>query len=99
MLVLARKVHTKANPLETVVLLIDGKEVGTVSVLKSSEGRVRLGIDAPEHVRILRGEVWEVEKNGGIPEVEPQASTSTVTEEECRHEDECPEEKPSEKVA
>lgn len=49
MLVLGR------NPGEYVMI---GKNV-MVKVIESDEGYLRLAIDAPEDVVILRGEVWE----------------------------------------
>ena len=35
----------------------------TVKVVKSEEGHLRLAIDAPKHVKITRGELYEAEKN------------------------------------
>ena len=49
MLVLGRK------PGEYVML---GKDV-MIKVIKSNEGDLRLAIDAPKDVVIVRGEVWE----------------------------------------
>jgi len=47
MLVLSRK------PGETIVI----DETVTVTVYAEKNGRVRIGIDAPKHVRIRRGEL------------------------------------------
>jgi carbon storage regulator CsrA len=47
MLVLTRKIGEK---------VVIGNNV-TVTVVRSEDGRVRLGIDAPGDVRILRGEL------------------------------------------
>ena len=47
MLVLTRKIGEK---------IVIGNNV-TVTVVRSEDGRVRLGIDAPGDVRILRGEL------------------------------------------
>jgi carbon storage regulator CsrA len=47
MLVLTRKIGEK---------VVIGNGI-TVTVLRSEDGRVRLGIDAPGDVRILRGEL------------------------------------------
>ena len=49
MLVLGRK------PREYV--LIDNNIM--VKVIKSDEGHLRLAIEAPKHISILRGELWE----------------------------------------
>lgn len=49
MLVLGRK------PGEYVMI---GQDI-MVKVVKSDEGDLRLAIDAPRHVNIVRGEVWE----------------------------------------
>lgn len=51
MLVIGRK------PGEYVVIGDDIK----VKVVKSEEGDLRLAIDAPKHVRIVRGELYEEE--------------------------------------
>lgn len=53
MLVLGRK------PGEYIV--IDGKI--KVKVVKSENGQLRLAIDAPREMKIMRGEVWEEEQN------------------------------------
>jgi carbon storage regulator len=53
MLVLGRK------PGEYVV--IDDKVI--VKVVKSDEGHLRLAIDAPREVKIVRGELYEAERN------------------------------------
>ncbi len=42
----------------------------TVSVLRLSDGRVRLGIEAPQEVHILRGELEEGDK----PQQPPRAA-------------------------
>lgn len=55
MLVLGRK------PGEYVML---GKDV-MIKVIKSDEGDLRLAIDAPKDVVIVRGEVWE--RQGQVP--------------------------------
>lgn len=52
MLVIGRK------PGEYVVIGDDIK----VKVVKSEEGDLRLAIDAPKHVRIVRGELYEEEQ-------------------------------------
>jgi carbon storage regulator len=58
MLVLSRK------PGEEVVI---GDGI-TVTVLEVVGGRIRLGIDAPDNVRILRGELaWWLPADGGQP--------------------------------
>jgi carbon storage regulator len=62
MLVLSRKVNEK--------IVIDGGIV--VTVVKIEGGQVRLGIDAPRHVRVFRQEI--ASKNGaGLP-CEPLAA-------------------------
>ena len=34
-----------------------------VKVIKTEDGDLRLAIDAPRHIKIVRGELWEQEKN------------------------------------
>lgn len=53
MLVLGRK------PGEYIV--IDGNI--KIKVVKSENGQLRLAIDAPREMKIMRGEVWEQEQN------------------------------------
>lgn len=50
MLVLARKVDEKIHI---------GSDVTVTIVSVSDEGKVRLGIDAPRHVAVHRGEVFD----------------------------------------
>lgn len=52
MLVLGRTID------ESIVIVIDGKTVATITVVAfSSRNKVRLGIDAPPHVSVLRSEL------------------------------------------
>lgn len=53
MLVLGRK------PGEYIVI----DEKIKVKVVKSESGQLRLAIDAPREMKIVRGEVWEEEQN------------------------------------
>ena len=53
MLVLGRK------PGEYIVI----DEKIKVKVVKSENGQLRLAIDAPKEMKIMRGEVWEKEQN------------------------------------
>lgn len=53
MLVLGRK------PGEYVVI---GKDI-KVKVVRSNDGDLRLAIDAPKHLNIVRGEIYEGKKN------------------------------------
>lgn len=53
MLVLSRKCGEE--------VIIDGEI--RVRILRCSNGRVRLGVDAPDHVRVLRTEVLLDEKS------------------------------------
>lgn len=53
MLVLGRK------PGEYIVI----DEKIKVKVVKSENGQLRLAIDAPREMKIMRGEVWEKEQN------------------------------------
>ena len=59
MLVLTRKVGEK--------VVIQGGI--TVTVVRAEDGRVRLGIEAPDDVRILRGELacWMSEELADVP--------------------------------
>jgi carbon storage regulator len=59
MLVLSRKVNEK--------IMIDGGIV--VTVVKIEGGQVRIGIEAPDHIRVLRQEI--AGKSRGERSVEP----------------------------
>jgi carbon storage regulator len=59
MLVLSRKVNEK--------IVIDGGIV--VTVVKIEGGQVRLGIEAPEHIKVLRQEI--LGKTGRTPNHDP----------------------------
>lgn len=52
MLVLSRKTEES--------IVVDGNV--TITILKVNGGRVRIGVEAPENVRILRGELVENDK-------------------------------------
>jgi carbon storage regulator len=62
MLVLTRKVGEK-------IQIGDGI---TVTVLDVKGARVRIGIDAPGDVRIVRGELLEFAEAGSAKELEPE---------------------------
>ena len=64
MLVLARKLN------ESICV---GDEV-RITIVQIRPGRVRLGIDAPPHIRVRREEVRPFDQNGGVEfEVEVEA--------------------------
>jgi carbon storage regulator len=63
MLVLSRKLNEK--------IVIDGGIV--VTVVKIEGGQVRLGIEAPKHVKVYREEI--LKKTGGDPDDEPSAKS------------------------
>jgi len=67
MLVVTRK------PKQQLVLPTEGI---TITVLETRRGRVRLGIEAPEHVRILRTELLKA-SDCYIHPSHPQSQTST----------------------
>jgi carbon storage regulator CsrA len=52
MLILTRK------PDEALVIVADGKVITKVTVIDCRYGRTKLGLEAPENVRIYRTEVW-----------------------------------------
>ena len=63
MLVLSRKSREAV-----VVGGMDGLErLLTITVLEISNGRVRLGIEAPANVPVHRYEIWERIQSGGLP--------------------------------
>ena len=60
MLVLSRKTR------ETVILRDEnGKEIGTVVVVRIGPNNVRLGFEFPKHIGIVRGELTDGEENDG----------------------------------
>lgn len=59
MLVLGRK------ELESLELRVGGETI-TVHVVRVDGKRVRLGIDAPQFVRVVRGELKDKEQNDGV---------------------------------
>ena len=56
MLVLTRKKQ------ETILI---GEDI-VVKVIRTGKGTVKLGIEAPNHVRIIRGELEEVKSDGKV---------------------------------
>ena len=49
----------------------------TVSILRVQGGQVRIGIDAPKQVEVLRGERAEAADAGGAVDVVEEAGTGT----------------------
>lgn len=45
------------NDSEEVVLTRDGVQLGRITVCHRGDGRIRLGLDFPRDIRILRGEL------------------------------------------
>ncbi len=58
MLVLTRK------PAEMIQI---GDDI-VIKVIKTSHGTVKIGIDAPEHIRVMRGELLEQVPSATLPE-------------------------------
>jgi carbon storage regulator CsrA len=72
MLVLSRRLNEK--------LLFPGLDT-SIQIIGIKSGLVRLGIDAPDHVHVLRGEVPDRTANWGLPpeeERDPQEQTNQL---------------------
>lgn len=52
MLVLSRKIN------EQIVIIVDGKELGSINVVDIRGDKVRLGLTFPKEVGVHRDEVW-----------------------------------------
>jgi len=48
-----------------VVLLRDGKQFGEVTVRMRGDGRIRLGLDFPKDIKILRAELVDAGRKDG----------------------------------
>ena len=62
-----------------------------IKVIQTNRGIVKLGIEAPAHVRILRAELTEFPSAPVTSEVETETNEETSTEEQTEvvHSDEC----------
>ncbi|QDV53857.1 carbon storage regulator [Gimesia fumaroli] len=47
-----------------------------IKILKTGKGAIKIGIDAPEHVRVVRGELIEEESKSDVMD----SATATQTE-------------------
>ena len=56
-----------------------GDEI-VIKVIKTGRGSVKLGIDAPEHVRVMRGELCEADEMVGLAEAARWTPTAATVQ-------------------